>query len=60
MKNEIGIIREIDRNGRMVIPIEIRKRLCLEDEVEIIITEDGVLIRNPVYDLVKVERGNKK
>ena len=43
----IGVLKEIDRLGRIVIPKELRDRYFLESEVEIIATTDGVLIKNP-------------
>ena len=56
MNEQVGIIKEIDNLGRIVIPKEIRERLSLDKKVEIIITKDGALIRNPEYVLVKVEQ----
>ena len=56
MNEQLGIIKEIDNLGRIVIPKEIRERLSLDKKVEIIITKDGVLLRNPEYVLVKVEQ----
>ena len=53
MDKNIGIIKEIDRLGRIVIPKEYRERLNLTNEVEIVLTKDGVLIRNTEYVLVK-------
>ncbi len=45
-------------NGRFVIPIEFRKFYHFEDneEVEIIATPEGILIRNPNYKMVKTEK----
>ena len=43
--NEIGIIKKIDSLGRMVISKEMRKLFGLENGVELIITNDGVLVR---------------
>ena len=54
MKNTPGIIKEIDKIGRIVIPKEFRERLDLENNVEVILTENGVLIRNPEYILVEL------
>ena len=56
MNEKIGIIKEIDNLGRIVIPKEIRERLFLDKKVEIILTKDGALIRNPEYILVKAEQ----
>ncbi len=51
--DNIGVVKEIDSLGRIVIPKEFRERLMLDKEVEILITESGVLIRNSKYELVK-------
>ena len=56
MRKNIGIIREIDSLGRIVVPKEIRKIYGLENEVEIIATDNGVLLRNPKYHIVLVEK----
>lgn len=53
--SEIGVIKEIDNLGRIVIPKEMRLRYSFEREVELILTEEGVLIRSPKYKLVKRE-----
>ena len=41
-----GMLRPIDRNGRVVIPMEIRKTLNLKtnDPMEIFISDNGALI----------------
>ena len=49
----IGIIKEVDNLGRVVIPKEIRALLNLDKEVEMLVTVDGLLIRNPKYELVE-------
>ncbi|MBQ9803067.1 MAG: hypothetical protein IJW51_08380 [Clostridia bacterium] len=51
--NTIGIIKEIDSLGRIVIPKDFRDRLMLDKSVEVILTTDGILIRNPTYEVVK-------
>ena len=53
MPKKVGIIKEIDKLGRIVIPKEFRDRFNLVDEVEIVLTEEGILIRNKEYVLVK-------
>ena len=53
MSGRVGIIKEIDKLGRIVIPKEFRDRFNLVDEVEIVLTEEGILIRNKEYVLVK-------
>ena len=51
----IGIVKEIDKLGRIVIPKEFRDRFGLSESVEIIGTKSGILLRNPEYKLVKVD-----
>ena len=53
MPKNVGIIKEIDKLGRIVIPKEFRERFNLVDKVEIVLTEEGILIRNKEYVLVK-------
>lgn len=55
----IGIIKEIDKLGRIVIPKELRERFHLTESVEIIATEKGVLLRSPEYWLVKADKSAK-
>ena len=59
MSGRVGIIKEIDKLGRIVIPKEFRDRFNLVDEVEIVLTEEGILIRNKEYVLVKSNPENK-
>ena len=54
MKDTVGIIKEVDRLGRIVIPKELRERFRLSEYVEIVATEQGIVIRNPEYRLVRV------
>ena len=51
----VGIVREIDPVGRLLIPKEIRDRLKFDDKVELVITPEGLIIRNSEYKLVKIE-----
>ena len=51
---KIGIIKEFDKLGRIVIPKELRERYALLGKVEIIATENGILIKNPEYVLSKI------
>ena len=51
----IGIKKQIDKLGRISIPIEMRKLLKLDNEVELRLTREGILIKNPEYILVKKE-----
>ena len=54
-----GIIKELDKLGRIVIPKELRARYGLSENVEIIATEDGILLRSPKYKLVKINDDEK-
>lgn len=55
MKDTVGVIKEIDNLGRIVIPKEMRNRFSLDKSVEVVLTKDGVLLRNPEYELIKVK-----
>lgn len=52
---EIGIIKEFDKLGRIVIPKELRKRYALNNKVEIIATKDGLLLKSPEYVLTRIK-----
>ncbi len=56
MRALVGIIKEIDKLGRIVIPKESRDRFGLIERVEVIATELGIVLRNPEYRLVRVDR----
>ena len=60
MKEKIGVLKELDMLGRIVIPKEFRKRYGFGDQVELIPTEDGLLLRSPEYRLVKIENSGEK
>ncbi len=51
----VGIVREIDPVGRLLIPKEIRERMKFDDKVELVLTTEGLLIRNIEYKMVKIE-----
>ena len=51
---KIGITKEIDDLGRLQIPKEIRKRLGLTKRVELIVTQDGLLIKSEEFRLIKI------
>ena len=51
----IGVFKEIDQLGRIVIPKEFRERYFLDNKVEIVATREGILIKNPEYCLTKIE-----
>ena len=56
--DRIGILKEFDKLGRIVIPKELRERYSLNGKIEIVATKDGVLLKKPEYVLVK-KRGEK-
>ena len=49
----IGIVKKFDNLGRLVIPKDIRERMFPDGRVEIIATQDGVLIKSVEYELTK-------
>ena len=50
---QIGIIKEIDKLGRLVIPKEMRKRFSIDGMVELVLTEEGILIKKPILSLLE-------
>ncbi|MBQ8688942.1 MAG: hypothetical protein IJ515_01095 [Clostridia bacterium] len=59
--SDIGVFKEFDKLGRIVIPKDLRERYSLFGKVEIIATSKDLLIRNPEYILVlKNEEQNNK
>ena len=50
--DKIGVLKEIDKLGRIVIPMDFRRRYGFGDQIELVPTKDGVLIRNAEYVLV--------
>ena len=57
---EVGIKREIDKNGRLCVPKEMRDLLNLEGEVELVMTKEGILLRNPKFILVSIEEKEER
>lgn len=53
MDNLIGINKEIDHLGRITIPKDLRSLYNLNEQVEMVATIKGLLIRNPRYVLVE-------
>ena len=58
MKETVGVIKEIDKLGRIVIPKEMRDRMGFNKEVEVVLTKEGILLKNSEYELVK-RKGNR-
>ena len=59
---DVGIIKCFDKLGRIVIPKQLRDRYMLEDGVEIVATEKGILLKNPSYVMIekdKIEKAEK-
>ena len=52
----IGIVKEIDHLGRLQIPKEIRKRLGLTKNVQLIVTKEGLLIKSEEYLLIEMKK----
>ena len=50
---QIGIIQEIDKLGRLMIPKEMRKRFSIDGMVELVLTEEGILIKKPMLSLLE-------
>ena len=53
--NHVGIIKKIDSMGRIIVPKTLRNRYLLDKRIEMVATEEGILIRNPEYKIVKEE-----
>ena len=53
MNRKIGVLKEMDNLGRLVIPKEMRETFKLDKTVEIIVTQEGILVRNPKYELIE-------
>ncbi len=50
---QIGVTLKIDALGRILIPKAMRDvfHICNNGEAEVLITTDGILIRNPQYEV---------
>ena len=55
MKGLVGVVKEIDGLGRLVVPKEMRSMFHIDKAVELVLTEEGILLRSPIYKLVKRE-----
>lgn len=53
---QIGIVRKIDSLGRVTLPKEFRRvfKLDKNDEIEILATDDGILLRVPNIEVRRV------
>lgn len=53
----IGISRKVDSLGRIVLPKEMRRFFDIKENenVEILTTTDGILIKKPKYEVKKIE-----
>ena len=49
----VGIIKGIDKLGRLSVPKEMRDLFDIKSSVEVIVTTEGILLRNPEYVLVR-------
>lgn len=58
--SKIGVKREIDQNGRLCVPKEMRDLLNLEGEVELVMTKEGIILRNPKFILVSIEEKEER
>ena len=58
--DKIGIIKKIDNLGRVTIPKSMRDMYSLSEKVEVIPLKEGVLVRNPEYELIKRETKENK
>ena len=56
----VGIIKEVDKLGRIVIPKEMRERYLIDARVEILMTEDGILIKSPDIMFVRIQENEKE
>ena len=56
---QIGVIKEIDRLGRIVIPKDLRDRYLFENKVEVVATKEGILIKNPEYRLERIKAADE-
>ena len=52
----IGIVRKIDSMGRVTLPKELRRvfKLNTNDEIEILATADGILLRVPAIEVRRI------
>lgn len=53
---QIGIVRKVDSLGRVTLPKELRRvfQLDRDDEIEILATDEGILLRVPNIEVRRV------
>lgn len=60
---QIGIVSKVDSLGRVTLPKELRRvfRLNQNDEIEILATDEGILLRVPNIEVRRVDtlKGDK-
>jgi len=56
MEERVGVKKEIDSLGRLVIPKEMREVFGLDREVELVMTKEGILVRNPQFKLIQIKK----
>ena len=44
MKEQIGVVKEIDGPRRLVVPKEMRSLFHIDKAVELVVTEEGILL----------------
>lgn len=54
--DKIGVLKEFDKLGRIVIPKELRERYGLTQTVEIVATKEGILLKSQEYVLVEKKK----
>lgn len=52
-EEKIGIHKDIDALGRLLIPKEMRELFFSDKTVEMVATKEGILLRDPQYILIK-------
>lgn len=54
---QIGIVRKVDSLGRVTLPKELRRvfQLNQNDEIEILATDEGILLRVPNIEVRRVD-----
>ena len=56
---KIGIFKDFDRLGRIVVPKELRERFALGEMPKMVAAENRVLILDPEYILTRAKKAEK-